>query len=95
MLEDWDRDGSPDFAEYRAGTHPGLASDLLELNPTRIDAITHELRWPSRTGRAYRIVHRTSPEAPWKILRRTSFFQNPSIVTSFRLHNTWRQAMEP
>jgi hypothetical protein len=65
--EDFDGDGSSDLAEWFAGTHPALASDVLRLIP---GALTERaLRWTSASGRVYRILSRPDWNTAWTALR--------------------------
>ena len=57
---DLDGDAFPDFAEWRAGTHPGNASSLLLLHPAN-----GTLAWPSATGHTYHLQHTPALTEPW------------------------------
>ena len=71
--EDFDGDGSPDADELRAGTHPGLESDVFRaLGGTTTDP---ELRWSSTRGRVYRVLQKTSWDGTW------STFQDNVLAT--------------
>ena len=65
--EDWDADGASDAAEFRAGTDPDNANEVLRVIPAAVDAENRTLTWPSVSNRVYRILTRSDLAAPWDV----------------------------
>ena len=69
VSEDFDGDGASDYAEWRAGTHPDIVSDVLRVTPLTDGSSDYTLRWPSTTGRVYRILSRPDWDTNWSVFR--------------------------
>jgi hypothetical protein len=67
-LLDADSDGMNNRDEFRAGTDPREASDLLQLRLIKSHGDRLELEFRALAGHAYRIQVRDALEAPWRDL---------------------------
>jgi hypothetical protein len=68
---DPDRDGSPNWAEYLAGTHPTNSQSRLHLAPPQLDRAKNSfvLQWLSAPGKTYTLESSSNPgETNWTTL---------------------------
>jgi len=83
-LEDSDADGFPAWQEYRAGTNPTNSASFLQLTAT-LNTTQLILRWPSGSGRKYRVLRATELSAGFLPL--VTNISGGSSLTTYYLNN--------
>ena len=60
-LDDWDRDGANNLAEYKAGTNPTNSLSVLKITQSQVNSSTScVIAWQSVTGKSYGIKSGTN-----------------------------------
>lgn len=78
--EDPDADGASNRAEWLAGTHPALGTEVLRLSVARAGERPPRLRWPCAANRAYQLEF-THDWQTWETVSQSEFrFPAPGIL---------------
>jgi hypothetical protein len=64
-MADTDGDGSRNVDEFKLGTNPRNATDVLKLELHAADANGVRFRFPGKTGKSYGLLRRDQLDGPW------------------------------